>query len=49
MANASAMTDVVAYFKLAEEEEVLNRKLQKEQDEDERGDDDSSDGYDYSI
>jgi hypothetical protein len=50
VANASecAMTDVVAYFKVAEEEEVLNRKLQKEQDEDERDDDDSLEGYDYS-
>ena len=50
MANASecAMTDVVAYFKVAEEEEALNRKLQKEQDVDERDDDDSLEGYDYS-
>jgi hypothetical protein len=47
MANASecAMTDFVAYFKREEEADVVDRKLQKEQDEGERDDDNSLDGY----
>jgi hypothetical protein len=49
MANASecAMTDVAAYFKVLEEDDVVDRKLQKEQANDERDDDGSSDGAEF--
>ena len=51
MVNASkcAMTAVGAYFKIAEQADEVNKKRLKEQEDDERDEDDSLDGYGSST
>ena len=46
-ASECATTDVAAFFKVLEEDDMVDRKLQKDQADDERDDDGSSDGAEF--